>query len=123
MNWHARTLDRIVEADDLKVAPLRDDGKTFGTPTWIWCVQVDGELYVRPWNGANSRWYRAAMARSEGRIVAAGETFQVEFHAADPALERAIDDAYRAKYPGKEYLPDMIGDGPRTAGVRISPKE
>lgn len=123
MKWPARTLDRIVEADDLKVAPLRYDGKTFGTPTWIWCVKVGGELYVRPLNGPNSRWYRAAMARGEGRMVAAGDTFEVEFHAADPALDAVIDDAYRAKYPGKENLDDMIGEGPRSAGVRISPRD
>ena len=53
--WDKNQLDRIVQADDLHIAPFRDDGKTTGTPTWIWCVQVDGELYVRGYNGKASR--------------------------------------------------------------------
>lgn len=120
--WTASTLEKIVTADDLKVSPFRDDGETYGTPTWIWCVAAEGQLYVRPWNGKKSRWYRAAMNRRAGRIIAAGETLEVSFQPADVALFDAIDDAYRAKYPGTEYLPDMIGEGPRSASVRITPR-
>lgn len=120
-NWNASDLDDIVAADDLKVAPFREDGRTYGTPTWVWCVSVQGALYARPWNGASSRWYRAAMKQGAGRIVAAGRTFDVRFSPADGELTGMIDDAYRAKYEGKEYLPDMIGQGPRSAGVRIEP--
>src|SRR6516164_1850920 len=32
-----------------------------GTPTWIWSVAVDDALYVRGYNGQNSRWYQAAV--------------------------------------------------------------
>jgi hypothetical protein len=31
-----RRLRRIVDADDLHIAPLRADGIMDGTPTWIW---------------------------------------------------------------------------------------
>lgn len=27
--------------------PFREDGKTYGKPTWMWAVVVDGDLYVR----------------------------------------------------------------------------
>ena len=47
MTWLAEDLRRIVETDDLHIAPCREDGVTSGTPTWIWCVAVGGELYVR----------------------------------------------------------------------------
>jgi len=120
--WNAATLARIVDADDLKIAPFREDGKTYGTPTWIWCVAYDGGLYVRPWNGKLSRWYRAAMEQKAGRIVAAGETYEVVFAPAEAAVAEAIDDAYRTKYLGKEYLPDMVEEGPRSATVRIDPR-
>jgi hypothetical protein len=40
-------LHNIDEADDLKISPFRADGTTYGTPTWIWEVVVDGDLYVR----------------------------------------------------------------------------
>ena len=54
-------LNRIGEADDLKISPFRDDGVTYGTPTWIWSVVVDDDLYVRAYNGTRSRWYQAAL--------------------------------------------------------------
>jgi len=34
--WPGDELRRLAEADDLRVAPFRDDGTTYGTPTWIW---------------------------------------------------------------------------------------
>ncbi len=69
--WASETLERIITADDLKVSPLRADGSTDGTPTWIWCVAVDGDLYVRGYNGTASRWYQAARARPHVRNHAA----------------------------------------------------
>ena len=56
--WSQDELREIVEADDLHVAPYREDGETYGTPTWIWCVEVDGDLYVRAYNGPDSTWFR-----------------------------------------------------------------
>ncbi|MBV9459781.1 MAG: DUF2255 family protein, partial [Bradyrhizobium sp.] len=34
--WTKDDLDKIAASDDLHVAPFREDGKTYGTPTWIW---------------------------------------------------------------------------------------
>lgn len=53
-------LTRIDEADDLKISPFRADGITYGTPTWIWEVVVDGNLYVRAYNGTSSSWHKSA---------------------------------------------------------------
>lgn len=117
--WPDETLVAIDTADDLKISPLRADGVTHGTPTWIWCVVVDGELYVRGYNGVASRWYAAAMARPEGRIRAAGQLFDVTFEPAAAELADAIDDAYRAKYAASPYLAPMISARARAAGVRI----
>lgn len=121
-DWPVEMLAAIIAADDLKIAPLRDDAKTVGTPTRVWCVEVGGALYVRPWNDARSRWHRTAMTPKSARIVAAGKRFDFIFSPANEALAAAIDDAYRAKYAGKDYLPDMISKGPRAAGVRIDLK-
>jgi hypothetical protein len=76
-NW-AQTVERIAASDDPLIAPFRADGSTYGTPTWIWSVVVDGRLFVRAWNGQGSRWYRSAMAQRTGRIIAAEETHEVE---------------------------------------------
>ena len=72
--WSKEELHKIAEADDLHISPFRNDGVTYGTPTWIWSVVVDGALYVRVYNGQNSRWYRAALRQKAGRITATGMT-------------------------------------------------
>ena len=33
--WSANELESIAGTDDLHISPLREDGKTYGTPTWI----------------------------------------------------------------------------------------
>jgi hypothetical protein len=47
MDWSQEDLLKIADSDDLHIAPLREDGVTYGTPTWIWSVVVDGALYAR----------------------------------------------------------------------------
>jgi len=39
--FSALELQRINEANDLKISPLRSDGVTYGTPTWIWEVVLE----------------------------------------------------------------------------------
>lgn len=119
--WPNNELRKIAEADDLHISPLRDDGKTYGTPTWIWNVSVAGDLYVRAYNGKSSRWYKAAMKQNVGRIIAAGMTREVRFEPVDGPINDRIDDAYRAKYKGSPYLAPMIAARARAATVRISP--
>ncbi|MFJ3379353.1 DUF2255 family protein [Curtobacterium sp. NPDC090217] len=120
--WNADTIAAIASSDDLHVSPFRADGVTYGTPTWIWSVVVDGDLYVRAYNGRNSRWYRSAIEQGAGRISAAGTQHDVTFEAAGPDLNSRIDAAYETKYAGSEYLPPMLQDGPTSATVRISPR-
>jgi quercetin dioxygenase-like cupin family protein len=43
-NWSKDELRKIAEADDLHISPFREDGMTYGTPTWIWSVAVDDAL-------------------------------------------------------------------------------
>ena len=38
--WPKGELNKIAGTDDLHISPFRDDGKTYGTPTWIWSVAV-----------------------------------------------------------------------------------
>jgi hypothetical protein len=121
--WSKDELRRISDADDLHIAPLREDGMTYGTPTWIWSVAVDGALYVRAYNGRNSRWYQAAVRQKAGRIIAAGMTKEVAFEPVDGPINDLIDDAYRQKYGKSPYLRPMIGPSARSATVRVMPRE
>jgi hypothetical protein len=121
--WSTAELKKIAKADDLHIAPFRDDGKTYGTPTWIWSVAVGDALYVRGYNGTESRRYRAALRQKGGRIVAAGMTREVAFEPVNGSINDSIDDAYRAKYAGSPYLKPMIGTRARAATVRIMPRD
>jgi hypothetical protein len=120
MAWTKDELTRIAASDDLHISPFRDDGVTYGTPTWIWSVVVDGALFVRGYNGQASRWYQAALRQRAGRISAAGMMADVTFEpVGDAASNDRIDDAYRAKYAGNRYLDPMIGARARAATIRL----
>src|SRR5437660_4097662 len=121
--WSKDELRKIAEADDLHISPFREDGVTYGTPTWIWSVAVDDALYVRGYNGQNSRWYQAAARQKVGRIIASGMTKEVTFEPVDGPINNRIDDAYRAKYHGSPYLSPMIGARARSATVKVTPRE
>ena len=121
--WAKDEVGKIAATDDLHISPFRDDGKTYGTPTWIWSVVVDGDLYVRAYNGQNSRWYQAALRQKAGRITAAGMTREVAFEPVEGPMNDRIDDAYSGKYKGSPYLPPMIGKHARSATVRIVPRK
>jgi hypothetical protein len=120
--WSKEELRKIADADDLHISPFREDGKTYGTPTWIWSVVVGDSLYVRAYNGQHSRWYQAAIRQKAGRITVAGMTKEVAFEPVDGAINDLIDDAYREKYKGSPYLHSMIGSRARSATVKIVPR-
>lgn len=123
-NWTKDELKRLSEMDDLHISPFREDGKTYGTPTWIWSVVVDNELFVRAYNGQDSSWYRAAVNQKVGRITVAGMTREVLFEQADTdaKLNKLIDDTYRKKYGDSPYLSSMISTRARSSTIKIIPK-
>jgi hypothetical protein len=120
-SWSKEELREIAETDDLHISPFREDGVTYGTPTWIWSVVVDDNLYVRAYNGTNSSWYQAATKQETGRVAAGGLTKDVDFEAVGRQIDDRIDDAYRAKYQSSPYLKPMISSRARSATVRIVP--
>jgi hypothetical protein len=123
MKWPVHTLRKIVAADDLHIAPFREDGVTPGLPTWIWSVPVDGDLYVRGYNGQASRWYQAARRQKAGQITAAGATREVLFEPVEGPINDRVNEAYRAKYRSSPYLAPMIGDRARSATIKIMPRD
>src|SRR5881628_1990490 len=121
--WLKDELHKIAEADDLHISPFREDGETYGTPTWIWSVAVDDVLYVRAYNGQNSRWYQAAVRQKGGRIIAAGMTKEATFEPVNGPINDRIDEAYRAKYHDSSYLGSMISARTRSATVKVMPRK
>ncbi|MFC6290189.1 DUF2255 family protein [Levilactobacillus angrenensis] len=120
-HWTPEQLQRFAVADDLRVSPFYSDGKTYGTPTWIWSVVVANHLYVRAWHGQRSSWYQSAIQQRAGRIYLAGRNYPVSF---TPVTDRttAVDAAYRQKYGQSAYLLPMIQAGPQAATVEIFPR-
>lgn len=122
MNTGTLTQDeirQIAEKDDFHIAPLREDGISYGTPTWIWSVMVDQNLYVRAYHGTGSGWYRAAIKQKAGKIIAAGMERKVQFEAVSGDINQEIDSAYREKYGSSPYLQSMIGERARAATVNV----
>lgn len=121
--WTEDDLRRLAGTADLHISPFREDGITYGTPTWIWSVLVDGALYVRAYNGRNSRWYQAALRQRAGRITAAGMAKEVTFESVDGPILDLIDEAYREKYRNSPYLSPMISTRARAATVKVMPRK
>ncbi|NAW51411.1 DUF2255 family protein [Elizabethkingia argentiflava] len=112
-------IEKIAKADDFHIAPLRADGKIYGTPIFIWSVSVGGNLYCRAYSGVDSSWYKAAVTYKEGKIKALGLEKIVRFEAEKDAEINSLIEAYRIKYKWDEYLDDMVGKVPKNATVKV----
>ena len=123
MPWTKDEIDRIAKSDDFHIAPYREDGETPGTPTYIWSVVVDEQVYVRAYSGTSGRWYRAASAQKAGRVTVAGMDRKVAFEPVSGPVNDAIDAAYRSKYADSQYLEPMLSGRARAASVRVTPED
>src|ERR1700685_2225412 len=96
--WTSDELTAIGNADELQIAPIRDDGQ-LRNPVTIWVVRDGDDLYVRSYRGAGSSWFRGVQVRHEGRIRAGGVDKDVSFaQETDAGVNDHVDAAYRAKY-------------------------
>jgi hypothetical protein len=104
--WTKDELDKIGNAEELRLASLRRDG-TLRKPVTIWVVRLDDDLYVRCVNGRDGAWFRGTQIRHEGHIRAGGVEVDVSFVDADPDLDDQIDAVYRSKY--RRYAANIVG--------------
>jgi integrase len=74
--WTADQLATIEENDDLFVAPFREDGTTYGTPTQTWALVVDPDREHR--RTPPRRWFRHHIWTSA--TAAAQLAHTVRFH-------------------------------------------
>lgn len=111
----------IVQKDDFHIAPFHADGFTYGTLTWIWAVSVEGKLFVRAYNGTNSKWYQSAIKQKAGKIKAAGMERKVEFKTINGEINHKIDQAYKEKYGVSPYLNAMISERTKEATIQVLP--
>ena len=85
----------------------------YGFPhsTTIWCVELDGALYIGSY-GAEKKSWEKALARDPGaRLKIGGRLHAVRVEAViDPALARTIHDRYRNKYDMEEVFGEHVPD-------------
>ena len=120
--WITEELDKIGNAEELRIAPLRRDG-TLRKPVIIWVVRLDEDLYVRCANGRQGAWFRGALARHAGRIWAGDLEKEVTFEEeSDPATNQKIDQAYLSKYwHYPQWVAPMVTPKVRAATLKLVP--
>jgi hypothetical protein len=122
-NWTSNELDRVGKADELQIVTVRSDG-TLRKPVTIWVVRHGDDLYVRSGYGDRAAWYRGTQQRRDGRIIAGGVEKDVRFKDADPALNDAVDAAYRSKYlrHGAQWVDPMVAAEARSTTIKLVPR-
>ena len=101
-HWSMATDDALTEylrvTDTVRIITTTRDGRRISTP--IWAVDVDGVSFIRSLRGPGGRWFRRATSNPGVGFETPAGVRAVELEAipeTDP-LERAVDDAMRAKY-------------------------
>ena len=56
-------------------------------------------------------------------MPAMGADVEVTFEPVNGTINDRIDEAYQTKYRGSPYLPTMISAHPRSATVKVMPRE
>jgi hypothetical protein len=120
--WTSDELSKIEAAEELQIAPLRQDG-SWRKPVTIWVVRSGNDLYVRSVNGRTSAWFRGAEERHEAHIDAGGVDKDVLLVETDDQAD-AIDTAYRAKY--RRYAESIVNSDltpqARAATLKLVPR-
>jgi hypothetical protein len=120
--WMSDELDRIGEAEELKIASVRRDG-TLRRPVTIWVARHGDDLYVRSVNGRTSSWFRGAQVRHEAHIEAGGVDKDVLLIEKGD-MNDEIDAAYRSKY--YRYAESIVGSivtpQARAATLKLVPR-
>ena len=120
--WTGDELDRIGQAEELRISPRRQDG-SLAPPRTIWVVRRGDELYIRSVNGRTSAWFRGTQARHEGHIDAGGISKDVSLAEPDTDVTDELDAAYQSKY--RRYPANIVGSvstpQARDATLRLVP--
>lgn len=123
INWSKEELKEISEADDFYIGPA-NEGENKDSIIRICSVVMNGTVYVRGSKGRRSHWYQTAMIRGSGRISAAGLTRDVIFEGVDKAsMIEQIDEEYKKKYQGHEYLKWLLSESARSGTLKVIPQK
>ena len=122
--WTRDELNKIGQAEELDIASLRGDG-TLRVPVTIWVVRVGDGLYVRAYKGRSGPWFRGALTRLAGHILAGGVDKEVTFvEQPDSGINDQVDAAFRTKYRDydPQYVDPMVTPEARAATLKLLPR-
>jgi hypothetical protein len=114
-------IDYFTRMDTVHIATERRDGGEVVTP--IWAVLVEGVPYIRSGYGARSKWYRRVQHTGRAAFVDGPHRYLVTIeNLHDEAINRRVDEAYRAKYAGQGWaLREVVSPQVRARTMRITP--
>jgi hypothetical protein len=117
MDWPGQ----IEAAREVDIETRRAEGSPAHRTT-IWAVVDGGEVYVRSWQGAASRWHRELTSNPVAVLHVEGEAVPVRATAATDAdsVERASA-GYRRKYADSPYAGSMLRDEILDTTARLEP--
>lgn len=91
----------------------------------IWCVVVEGRVFVRSWSRSTGGWWRSLLEDPRGVMAVNGREFPVRaIQTRSERLKDAVDDAYREKYgtPGSvKYVRDLCRAKSRDTTTELAP--
>jgi hypothetical protein len=113
-------IDYFAGTDTVHIATEPRNGEEVITP--IWAVVVDGAPYIRSGYGHLSPWYRRLQLSGSAVFVNGAHRYPVTLeNLHDEAINRKVDDAYRAKYAGQGWpLCEVISPQVRARTMRIT---
>jgi hypothetical protein len=89
--------------------------------TTIWCVELDGRLYVGSYDEDVKYWERNIARRPEARLRIDGRIYDVRVTPVDDSeLDRRLDERYAEKYDMNEVFGD---DPPPWRYYRVDPDD
>lgn len=91
----------------------------------IWCVVVEGRVFVRSWSLKPRSWYRTFLEDPQGVIQVGNRKIRVRsVQTRSERLKDAVSQAYREKYntPGSiKYVSDMSRTKSRNTTTELIP--
>jgi hypothetical protein len=112
----------LARTDTVHIATELQDGGEVVTP--IWAVVVDSVPYIRNGYGARSEWYRRVQRTGRAAFIDGPRRYPVTIeNLNDEAINRKVDQAYRAKYAGQgTALRQAVSPQVREHTMRITPQ-
>ena len=108
-------LDKSIEVDMLTP---RSDGSMSSRPIWV--VVVDGDAYVRSYQGERGAWYRRALADGRAAIRVDDRTIEVGVEPIrDEEINRRVSEAFRTKYAERSPGPTETMVNPEVSATTL----